>query len=396
MHIFLTGANGFLGTVLLRDLLIKGHTVTALVRAKYGANAHDRLRESLLDYDPSFPYDQARERTLFIAEGSATQSNFGLDEKSYFLYARHSDIILHNVACTTLETDWNIYEEVNIGSTRKAIEFALHTRRKALAYVSSAYVAGARTGLVGENELDVKGSFRNSYEKSKAMAENEVRIAASLGRIRTMILRPSIIIGDSRSGWMCEEHHFFDFIRRLSWILRLIRKRTDSAGPTADYRFRIPGDPQTTKNFIPVDHVAKLISMLVDTNAAWGRSFHLTHPEPISLKILEKYVQESLSWPELTWCPKEEIGELSSLERRFFRSIQIYERYFWQEPSFAQNQLKLVLGASLPKPNTLSQGLVGRMVGFVQKRAIQNEILRKGISNSHRNSISEVLTEQRQ
>lgn len=29
MRIFLTGATGFLGTVLLRDLLLKGHTVTA-------------------------------------------------------------------------------------------------------------------------------------------------------------------------------------------------------------------------------------------------------------------------------------------------------------------------------------------------------------------------------
>ena len=384
MHIFLTGASGFLGTVLLRDLLLKGHTITALVRAKFGTDAHSRLREALLDYDPSFPYDQAMGRTLFVVEGSATQDNFGLDEKSYSLYAQRSDIILHNVACTALETDWSIYEEVNIGGTRKAIEFAFHTRRKALVYVSSAYVAGARTGLVLENELDTSVSFRNSYERSKAMAEKEVRIAASSGNIQTMILRPSIIIGDSQTGWMCEEHHFFDFIRRLSWILRLIRNRTGSAEITADHRFRIPGDPRTTKNFIPVDYVAKLISILVETDAAWGKTFHLTHPEPISLKALEKYVQKSLYWPELTWCPKEEIQELSSLERRFLRSIQIYERYFWQEPSFDQDQLKSVLGASLPRPDALSQDFVSRMVGFVQKKSIRKEMLRKEISRSHR------------
>ena len=322
-------------------------------------------------------------RTLFVVEGSATQDNFGLDEKSYSLYAQRSDIILHNVACTALETNWKIYEEVNIGGTRKAIEFALHTRRKALAYVSSAYVAGARTGLVLENELDTSVSFRNSYERSKAMAENEVRIAASSGNIQTMILRPSIIIGDSQTGWMCEEHHFFDFIRRLSWILRLIRNRTGSAEITADHRFRIPGDPRTTKNFIPVDYVAKLISILVETDAAWGKTFHLTHPEPISLKALEKYVQKSLYWPELTWCPKEEIQELSSLERRFLRSIQIYERYFWQEPSFDQDQLKSVLGANLPKPDALSQEFVSRMVRFVQNKSIRKEKLRKEISRSH-------------
>jgi len=386
MHIFLTGANGFLGTVLLRDLLTEGHTVTALVRAKRGMDANSRLKETLLDYDPYFPYDQVVGQTLFVVEGNATQNNFDLDEKAYLGYAQRSDIILHNLACTALETDWKIYEEVNIGSARKAIEFASHTRRKALAYVSSAYVAGSRTGLVLESELDISGSFRSSYERSKAMAENEVRVAASSGSIRTMILRPSIIIGDSQNGWMCEEHHFFDFIRRLSWVHRLIHNKAGSDEPAADHRFHLLGDPKTTKNFIPVDHVARLISMLIDTDAAWGRSFHLTHPEPISLETLMKYVQEFLCWPELTWSLKEEAGELSSLERRFARSVQIYGRYFWQEPYFDQSQLNLVLGASLPIPDALSQDFVSRMVGFVQKKSIQKEKLRKEIARRYQSA----------
>jgi len=171
-------------------------------------------------------------------------------------------------------------------------------------------------------------------------------------------------------------------MRRLAWILRLIHKRTGSDEPAAGYRFRIPGDPQTTKNFIPVDHVAKLISMLIETDEAWGKSFHLTHPEPLYLKNLEKYVRKSLRFPELTLCPKEEIQELSQLERRFFRSIQIYERYFWQEPFYDQSQLKSVLGASLPRPAAVSQDLVSRMVDFVQKKSIRKEIPQKEISHS--------------
>ncbi len=380
MKIFLTGANGFLGTVLLRELLMKGHTVTALVRQKRGSDANTRLKESLFDYDPLFPYDKTLGNTLFVVEGNATQPNFGLDEKSYSLYTKNADILLHNLACTALETDWNIYEEVNIGGTLKAIEFASLTKNKAMAYVSSAYVAGARTGLVYENELDVNGSFRNSYERSKATAENEVRKAQASGRIKAMILRPSIIVGDSKNGWMCEEHHFFDFIRRLSWIHRLILNRAGSGELSGDRRFRILGDPKTTKNFIPVDYVAKLIAMLVSSEAAWGGTFHLTHPEPISLKNLMKYVQGFLSWPELSWCKKEDTEELSVLERRFFRSIQIYERYFWQEPTFNQDQLKAVLGANLPKPRALSEELVTQMVGFVQKKSIQKEMLRKEMS----------------
>ena len=387
MHIFLTGANGFLGTVLLRDLLSNGHTVTALVRAKAGANAYTRLKESFYDYDPSFPYDQAVGRTLFVVEGNATKANFGLDEKAYLEYAQRSDMILHNLATTALETDWNVYEEVNIGGTRKAIEFASHTKRKSMAYVSSAYVAGARMGLVFENELDTSIDFRNSYERSKAMSENEVRAAAASGSIRTMILRPSIIVGDSKNGWMCEEHHFFDFIRRLAWVQRLMRSRAGSVELAADNRFRLLGDPHTTKNFIPVDHVAKVISMLIETDSAWGGTFHLTHPEPISLKNLMKYVQNFLCWPELAWYSKEDAQELSALELKFSRSIKIYERYFWQEPSFDQTQLKRVLGERLPRPVSLSQDVVSRMVGFVQKKSIQKEKQRKEISRSHQTAV---------
>lgn len=387
MNIFLTGANGFLGAVLLRDLLMRGHTVTALVRAKGDDDAHGRLRSAVLDYDASFPYDQVIGKNLFVVEARASQGNAGFNWQDYLIYAERSDMILHNLACTALETDWNIYEEVNIALTRRAIELASRTRRKALAYVSSAYVAGDRTGIVFENELDAKGSFRNGYERSKAIAENYVRVAAASGSIRAMILRPSIIVGDSQSGWMCEEHHFYDFIRRLSWILRLIESREGAAGPAAEHGFRILADSQTTKNFIPVDHVAKLISMLIDTDAAWGKSFHLTHPEPVSLKNLAKYIQKSLGSQELILCPKEDIETLSLFERRFFRSIHIYERYFWQEPLFDQSQLQSVLGAGLPAPGALSQDYVSRMIGFVQKRSLQREALRKEISRGHSNRI---------
>jgi hypothetical protein len=163
----------------------------------------------------------------------------------------------------------------------------------------------------------------------------------------------------------------------------LIRNRVGSDGPAADYHFRLLGDPETTKNFIPVDHVAKLIAMLVDTDTAWGKSFHLTHPEPISLGALMEYVQGFLCWAGLTWCSRGEMEKLSSLERRFARSTQIYERYFWQEPSFDQEQLRSVLGERLPMSHALSQDSVNRMVGFVQKKSIQKEMLRKEISRSH-------------
>lgn len=377
MHIFLTGATGFLGTVLLRSLLIKGHTVTALARAKHGIGALDRIKGRLLEYDPDFQFNKVIGHTLHIAEQGSSKHAFGLDEKSYFHYADEADIIIHNAACTALETDWDIYEKVNIGGTFEAIEFAKHTRNKSLVYISSAYVAGTRIGRVHENELVVKGTFRNGYEKSKAIAENEVRKETAAGRIRSMILRPSIIIGSSKNGWMSEEHHFFDFIFRLSLIHQMILRQLSSLELKTSYQFRIPGDPETTKNFIPVNHVANLISMLIEKDEAWGKCFHLTHPKPLKLKTLEGYVRKALDWPEITLCSKEKIKDLSPLEKRFFRSTQIYEKYLWEEPLFDQSNLKSVLGTHLPVPDPISQEVVSQIVKFIKAKHLRRKILKK-------------------
>jgi thioester reductase-like protein len=370
-RIFLTGATGFLGTVLLRDLLLKGHTVTALVRAQQGVSASDRLKNRLLDYDPKFLWNQFNERNLFTVEGDTTQSCFGLSKELYDRQVVSSDVVIHNAACTALETDWESLEAINIGGTRKAIEFASRTHAKSLVHVSSAYVAGERTGVVRENELLLTEGFRNGYERSKAIAENEVRDAGASGRVRFLIVRPSIIVGDSRSGYMCPNHHFFDLIFRLLAIRQMIRSKTD------DGRFRIPGEPHATKNFIPVDYVAALISLLLGTDAAWGKAFHLTDPAPIPLEMLNLYVRTALDWPDLVWCPKAEIKELSPLERRFFRSIQIYEKYFWQEAFFDQSQLKSVLGARLPVSDQMSQKTVNRMVKFIQTKYAGRDTARK-------------------
>jgi thioester reductase-like protein len=373
MHIFLTGATGFLGTALLRDLLINGHTVTALARAKHGVGALDRIKKRLFDYDRSFEFDKLIGCSLHVAEQGHSGKYFGLDKETYLKHAGLVDMIIHNAACTDLEADWNIYEKVNIAGTQEAIEFASHTLTKSLVYTSSAYVAGTRTGKVYEDELVVEGSFRNGYERSKAISENEVRKAASCGRIRSMIFRPSIIVASSRNGWMCEEHHFFDFIFRLSLIHKIILKQLSSLKLKVDYQFRIPGDPQTTKNFIPVDYVAGLILLLIEKNESWGKSFHLTHPNPLKLKALEGYIQKALGWPEITLCSKEEIKDLSPLEKKFFRATEIYERYLWEEPLFDQSSLKSVLGVRLPAPEPISQEFVNQIVKFIKLKHIRRE-----------------------
>ena len=308
-----------------------------------------------------------------------TFKNFGLDTKTYLRHTHNSDIIIHNAATTALDTDWKIYEDINIGGTREAIRFASFTKQRSIAQVSSAYVAGDRKETVREDELDLAAGFRNKYERSKAISESEVRNAGALQGIRFMILRPSIIIGDSQSGRMSEDHHLFNFLLRLFWARQMIYKRMHATKTEHGDRFRILGNTNTTKNFVPVDYVSELIATLIDTKGAWGKSFHLTHPHPIRLGALTGFIQKAMEWPGFTLCPIETTKDLSPLEKRFFRTIKIYEQYFWEEPTFDQTELKAALGKRLPKPNPISQDAVNRLVRFVLEKF------------QHRKNVPEIL-----
>src|SRR5919108_701738 len=60
-------------------------------------------------------------------------------------------------------------------------------------------VAGDLDGTFSEDDLELGQGFRNSYERSKFEAEQLVREHAD--RLPVQIFRPSIIVGESNSGW---------------------------------------------------------------------------------------------------------------------------------------------------------------------------------------------------
>src|SRR5204863_5985469 len=91
----------------------------------------------------------------------------------------------------------------NVEGTRRVLEFAerCHERGglRRLCYISTAYVAGEHSGPFSEDDLDVGQRFRNPYEQSKFEAERLVTRWPS--RMPITVVRPSIIVGESDSGW---------------------------------------------------------------------------------------------------------------------------------------------------------------------------------------------------
>jgi nucleoside-diphosphate-sugar epimerase len=141
-------------------------------------------------------------------------------------------------------------------------------RLERLNYVSTAYVAGVRRGVVYEHELTLGQEFKNHYESTKFQAEVWVR--QELERVPTTIYRPAIVVGDSRTG----ETQKFD---GPYFMLRVISFCERNGMPIPQF-----GRSNAPFNVVPVDFVLDAMLAGAAEPAATGQTFHLVDPEPVT------------------------------------------------------------------------------------------------------------------
>lgn len=92
VHTFLTGATGFLGAYILRDLLSRLGKVTVLVRAKDKAAAFDRVRDTCQAYGI---WEDSWTSRLEALTGDLEKANFGLSPDTWNSLADQVDVVIH-------------------------------------------------------------------------------------------------------------------------------------------------------------------------------------------------------------------------------------------------------------------------------------------------------------
>ena len=319
--LLLTGATGFLGIELLvRYLERTDRTIYALVRATDARHADERIRETLVAaFGEAEPY-AARVRAI---AGDITAPGMGLDPAVASEVGQAVTEIVHGAASVSFDLDLDASRRVNVEGTRELLEFADFCRRhgglRRFTYVSTAYVAGEHRGRFGEDDLDVGQGFRNSYEQSKFEAEQLV--AEYRDRFPITVARPSIIVGDSVSGWTAS-------FNVLYWPTRALAR---GSYPVLPARRRSPVD------VVSVDYVADAILALTSMPHAAGRTFHLTaSDDATSIGELLAIACENLECkaPPLIspWLYSHVlaplIGRVQPRRREFLRATATYVPYF--------------------------------------------------------------------
>lgn len=154
MHVFLTGATGFIGSYLLRELIDQGHTVRCLVR------------------DPGDRLDVEGAQVEKV-KGDVTQP------RSLSGLVRGCDAVIHLVGIIDEKPDRGLtFEAVHYAGTKHLVDEARDAGVEQFIQMSA---NGARPDGV------------SAYQTSKWKAEEYVR---SAGFPRWTIFRPSIVFGD--------------------------------------------------------------------------------------------------------------------------------------------------------------------------------------------------------
>jgi thioester reductase-like protein len=204
---------------------------------------------------------------LEILAGDITHPTLGLDPKTYRGLADRLRAVVHLAAVYDLAVGPELAERVNVGGTANVLALcaaAPHLQRHH--YISTAYVAGLRSGLVMESDLAAGQSFKNFYESTKFAAE--VLVRATMEEIPTTVYRPAIVVGDSQTG----ETQKFD---GPYYLLRAMGAKLGPLRPQM-------GPGEVGMNVVPVDFVVQAILAGMREPSAEGKTLHLVDPDPTS------------------------------------------------------------------------------------------------------------------
>jgi amino acid adenylation domain-containing protein/thioester reductase-like protein len=273
-NILLTGATGFLGAFLLDELLQStSANIYCLIRSSSLEVAQQKLQRNLERYSLTSSTQSHRVIPLL---GDLSQPLLGLSEVQFHKLASQIDLIYHNGAYVNLVYPYAALREANVQGTQEVLRLAGQIKVKPVHFISTLDVFQSNyhsqlAQLSEDDEFPVNAIPGSGYAQSKWVAEKLVKAAHERG-IPTCIYRPGMIIGHSQTGFSNTE----DAIGRL--IKGLIQLGSAPA-------LSLP------MHLTPVDYVSKAIVKLSYDQSSWGKSFHLSNPESISLVQLVDYIK---------------------------------------------------------------------------------------------------------
>lgn len=290
MTVLVTGADGFVGSHLVKRLSVDGQTVRACTRSKMRAGTAS----------PSLGWSEIGDIASFdgwtpLLTGVST--------------------VVHTAACVAAHgggsTDGTSLMEVNVGGTLRLAERAAAAGVRRLVFVSSIKVLGEETLPDEPFKEDNRPMPMDFYAVSKSDAETGLQEISDRTGLETVIVRPPMVYGPGARG---------NFALMVSLVRRGIPLPLANA-------------TDNKRSLIAVDNLVSILSLCVNHPAAANRTFLVRDGVDVSTVELLMRIAGALGtrarlFPvsEVFLRAGERLLRRDGLVRRLFGNLQIDDR----------------------------------------------------------------------
>ena len=356
-YFLLTGATGLLGRYLLRDLTLADLPLAVVVRPTKWESAAQRIETAMARWENELGRALVRPVVL---EGDIAEPCLGLSAVDTEWVAANCGAVVHSAASLTFHAEEPTGEpwRSNVQGTRNVIELCERAGIRQYHHVSTAYVCGQRRGRILESELDVGQQPGNDYERTKLMAEKEVLASSAFDQVT--IYRPSIIVGDSRTGYTTSYHGFYTPLRLVYSLLQSVPWETILQ---SDWLGRLQLAGNERKNLVSVEWVSAAMTWLIAHSEHHGQTYHLTNPTPATAGSMEQSMAEVLGELVRDKPPARiSSGVSGDILASFRDQMTVYESYWSDDPEFDSTRTQAAL-PHLPCPEITHQ-VMDRLIRF--------------------------------
>jgi NAD(P)-dependent dehydrogenase (short-subunit alcohol dehydrogenase family) len=275
MAYFVTGATGFIGQFLVRNLLRRGKPVYVLVR-KGSLKKLDALRSQW----------GATEKNVIPVIGDLAKKNLGVTDADLKKLKGKIEHFFHLAAIYDLKASAEEQQAANVEGTRHAVQCAQELSVGCFHHVSSIAAAGLYDGVFREDMFDEAEDLDHPYFKTKHDSEGLVRREC---KRPFRIYRPGFVVGDSKTGYIDKidgPYYFFKFIQKMRSLLPPWMPMVGIEGGRL--------------NIVPVDFIADALDYIGHKKGLDGKCFHLTDPEPYRIGEVLNIFAKAAHAPQMT------------------------------------------------------------------------------------------------
>ncbi len=369
MSLFITNATGFVGANLANHFLSEDRKLFVLTRAKSDAEAELRLEKAL---GFASVETKTKKGEAITCKGDITKPYFGFSDKKLSKIKKQGvKELWHSAGSVSFSKKQKESTFlINCEGMRNVIDFASYVGVDEFHYISTAFAEGNAIAISLTNKK--LENFNNPYEESKNMSEKLLLDWAKQNpKVKIFIYRPSIIIGDSKSGRAFNFSAYYRYVQVFHYLRemfdsgrRVIPGVVGSDGELC-LPISVPGAYKSEVNMITIDYALEIIMAI--KKRGQGGIYPIVNMQPTTYGWLMEKTTRFFKIKGIKINDSGSTGldrDLQKIESMFARGIGDYYPYISQIFRWDMSPTFEILGESFVHNSKIDTAILYRVLRY--------------------------------